>query len=267
MPRASFCFFSCFWPFSEKNIKRSPNGIKPAEWFFHNRRYAGNLRTKAKDPGGGHKPPSRGLGARLAGLWAPRGSFALLLPPINYLKIRNHGREPWKYISAAASFCLRKIPSGDRSGALPEGGFGHGGLLHQHHCLSDEASAVHHRPSGPLLVARWLLLSLGSSIQSSPWSWWTSIRCILLLHHVCRDPMNYGFMIRLSMIIIWVSSDLLYAWFRILVILFELWFLFGQLDLWFLHWGSAWFWVHTVRWPHPVTEGVARHVSSCCHQG
>ena len=48
--------------------------------------------------------------------------------------------------------------------------------------------------------------------------------------------MNCGFMIRLSMNLIWVSSDLLYAWFHILVILFELWVLFGQLDLWFLQW-------------------------------
>ena len=36
--------------------------------------------------------------------------------------------------------------------------------------------------------------------------------------------------------LIWVSSDLSYAWFHILVILFELWVLFGQLDLWFLQW-------------------------------
>ena len=29
------------------------------------------------------------------------------------------------------------------------GGFDHWGLLHQHHCLSDEAWVVYHRPSGP----------------------------------------------------------------------------------------------------------------------
>ena len=46
--------------------------------------------------------------------------------------------------------------------------------------------------------------------------------------------MNCGFMIRLSMNLIWVSCDLSYAWFHILVILFKLWVLFGQLDLWFL---------------------------------
>ena len=83
-------------------------------------------------------------------------------------------------------------------------------------------------------MARWLLLSLGSSIHSSPWSSWRSIRCNLLLRCVCRDLMNCGFMIRLSMNLIWVSSDLSYAWFHILVIFFEMWVLSGQLDLWFL---------------------------------
>ena len=44
-----------------------------------------------------------------------------------------------KYFSATASFYLRKISSRARFGALPEGGFGYGGLLHQHHDLSDDA--------------------------------------------------------------------------------------------------------------------------------
>ena len=35
------------------------------------------------------------------------------------------------------------------------------------------------------------------SVQSSPWSPWSSIWCNLLLQCVCWDPMNYGFMIRL----------------------------------------------------------------------
>ena len=46
------------------------------------------------------------------------------------------------------------------------------------------------------VTARWLLLSLWISIQSSPRSSWRSIRCNLLLRCVCRDPMNCGFMIK-----------------------------------------------------------------------
>ena len=186
--------------------------------FFHNRRHAGDLRTKAGDLGGGHKPTRPVLGGRPSRLvsspWLPCPRFFAYIFPKIPEKIRR---------SSKVLFCLRKIPSGARSGALPEGGFGHGGLLHQHHCLYDDAWVVHHRPLGPYLVSRWLLLSLGSSIQSSPWSSWRSIRCNLLWRCVCRDPMNCGFVIRLSMIYIWFFVDFLYAWFDILVSLSESW--------------------------------------------
>ena len=77
--------------------------------------------------------------ARLPGLWAPWATFALGLSPINSLKSQKKSRDHRKYFSAAASFCLRKIPSGARSGALPEVGFGYAGFLHQYHDLSDDA--------------------------------------------------------------------------------------------------------------------------------
>ena len=89
--------------------------------FFHNKRYLEDLRTKSGGLMGGHEPPRRALGGRLAGSWAPRGSFALPLSPINSLKSQNQRIEPQKYFSAAASFCFREIPSIDHSGALPEG--------------------------------------------------------------------------------------------------------------------------------------------------
>ena len=38
---------------------------------------------------------------------------------------------------------------GGFSGAPPEGGIDHGGLLHQHHSLSDDVWVVYLRPSGP----------------------------------------------------------------------------------------------------------------------
>ena len=44
------------------------------------------------------------------------------------------------------------------------GGFDHEGLLHQHHSLSNDVWVVYHRPSGPWLLARWLLLSLSLSL-------------------------------------------------------------------------------------------------------
>ena len=90
---------------------------------------------------------------------------------------------------------------------------------------------------GPELVARWLFLSLWFSIQSSPRCCWRSIWCDTSLRCVCRDPMNYGFMIRsifLSMKVIWVSFDLLYAWLIIASYFFYDICFFGQLDLFIL---------------------------------
>ena len=141
MPSASSCFSHVFDPFQRRILNGVQTERNCQKDFFRNRRRSGSLGAKAGEPQGPHKPPPRGQGARLRhpGLWAPWASSALGLSPIYSLKIPKKSGDHRKYFSAAASFCLRKIPSGARSGALPEGGFGHGGLLHQHHCLSDDA--------------------------------------------------------------------------------------------------------------------------------
>ena len=76
--------------------------------------------------------------ARPPPLWAPRCSTDVLLPPI-YTHI------PWKHhirsqnpISTAATFCTREIPSWGLFWCSAGGGIDHGGLLHQHHSLSDD---------------------------------------------------------------------------------------------------------------------------------
>ena len=100
------------------------------------RRAWGPSQKRPKGPTS-HHPAARG--ARHAGLWAPWRSPDLDLAPINSQIFPKKSGEHRNHFSAAASFCLRKIPSGARPGALPEGGFGYGGLLHQHHDLSDDA--------------------------------------------------------------------------------------------------------------------------------
>ena len=92
------------------------------------------------------------------------------------------------------TFCTCEIPSRDLFRRPAGVGFDHGGLLHQHHYLSDEAWVVYHRPSGSLLFARWLIFSLWFSIQSSPRCSWRSIQCNTLLQCVCQDPINCVFM-------------------------------------------------------------------------
>ena len=82
-------------------------------------------------------------------LVAPWRSPALGLWPINSLKIQKKSGRPRKHFSAAASFCFCEISSGDPSRCPAGGDFGVGGLLHQHHRLSNDSWVVHFRPTGP----------------------------------------------------------------------------------------------------------------------
>ena len=81
--------------------------------------------------------------------WAPRASTDLLIPPIYTHVPWNHRGAPRKTISTAATFCIYEIPSWSLRWRSAGGGIDHGGLLHQHHSLSDELWVVYHRPSGP----------------------------------------------------------------------------------------------------------------------
>ena len=70
--------------------------------------------------------------------WAPRSSTDVLLPPIyTYVPPTDRGRSQ-KPNSTAATFCIREIPSWGLFRSSAVGGIDHGGLLHQHHSLSDE---------------------------------------------------------------------------------------------------------------------------------
>ena len=167
---------------------------------------------------GSHEVATRTEGAPPP-LWAPHDSTDLVPSPIYSHIPQNQHREPRKHFSTAETFFTHEIPSRGLFRRPAGGGFDHEGLLHQHHCPSDEAWVVYHRPTGPWLVATWLLLSLWFSIPCFPRCSWRSIWCSTFLWCVCRDPMNCGFMISLSMNIIWIFSEFFYAWFDIFVIL------------------------------------------------
>ena len=77
-------------------------------------------------------------GARPPPSWAPRCSTDVLLPPIYTYVPPNHRRAPRKPNSTAATFCTREIPSWGLFRRSAKGGIDHGGLLHQHHSLSDD---------------------------------------------------------------------------------------------------------------------------------
>ena len=133
-------FFAYFSVSKKRNIKRGPNGMKPSRELFleqkQSKRLGVEVREASRCPQGreachtplGAPPPS----------WAPRGSTDLLLPPIYTYVPRNQPGAPRNPISTTATFCTREIPSWGLFRRSAGGGIDHGGLLHQHHSLSDD---------------------------------------------------------------------------------------------------------------------------------
>ena len=80
-------FFAYFSLSRKRNIKRSPNGMKPSGKLFLNGSNPGDLECTSGNQRGGHEaggaPTPR---ARPPTSWAPRGPPDVLLPPI-YLHI------------------------------------------------------------------------------------------------------------------------------------------------------------------------------------
>ena len=85
-------------------------------------------RQEGAPRGVGAPPPSR----------APRSSTGLLFLPIYTHIPRKHQERSPNPISTTATFCTREIPSWGLFRRSAGGGIDHGGLLHQHHSLSDD---------------------------------------------------------------------------------------------------------------------------------
>ena len=180
---------------------------------------------------------------------------------------QKHPGAPRNPISTATTFCTQEIPSWGLFWSSAGGGIDHGGLLHQHHSLSDDVWVVYHRPSVPYLLVRWLLLSLWISIQSSPRFSWRSIRCNSVCGVFVEIWWIVGLWSSLSMRNIWISSEFFYVWFVIFGSLFELSVWFGLLDWSFFPWEKCLALGSILRCPFPMTAGAARHVLYCCHRG
>ena len=126
-----FCLFQCF---EEKEYqtesKRNETfrsdlfGTNAIQETWSGRQEAAEEATRQE----GAPPPS----------WAPRGSPGLPPSPIYIDVPRKHPGAPRKTISTAATFCIREIPSWSLRRCSAGGGIDHGGLLHQHHSLSDD---------------------------------------------------------------------------------------------------------------------------------
>ena len=171
--------------------------MKPSGTWFSEQTRSRRLGPYVKQPT--RKPRGRGRAyppeARPPPSWAPCCSTDVLLPPIYTYVPPNDQIRSQNHNSTAVTFCIHEVPSWGLFRSSAGGDIDHGGLLHQHHSLSDEVWVVHLRPTGPLLLARWFLLSFWISIQSSPPLLWISIRCNLLFAVCLLRPMNCGFMI------------------------------------------------------------------------
>ena len=131
-------FFAYFRFSQKKNIKRSPNGMKPLRELFLERKQSRRL----------------GVDVREATRW-PRGSRARphprgpLVAPLNnffrlYISIypKNIGEQNRSGVPPPQASVATKNQSGPCSGTLPEGGTLTGGHLHHPGALHDEEGVV-----------------------------------------------------------------------------------------------------------------------------
>ena len=125
-------FFAYFSVSQKRNVKRSPNGMKPSGESFLEQTRTGRLgvdvKQQTRQPQGCSGRP-KGVGVPPPS-WAPCGSTDILLPPIYIHVPRKHPGAARKNISTAATFCIREIPSWSLRGRSARGGIDHGGPLH-----------------------------------------------------------------------------------------------------------------------------------------
>ena len=96
--------------------------------------------------------------------WAPWCSTDVLLPPIYTHITPNDQMRSQKPNSTAATFCIHETHLGACSGAPPEEGRHHRGLLH-HHSLFDEVWSSFPQTFGSI-VSSWMASSLSSNFKT-----------------------------------------------------------------------------------------------------
>ena len=143
-----------FLPISVFRRKGISNGVQ-TEWNLWERDFRNERDPEDLDPTSRHQPGRHEVG----GAPTPLGALSTLMGPTllhrrtssSYIYLHTPklpDTEPKTY-STAATFCTREIPSWGLFRRPAGGGIDHGGLLHQHHSLSDEVWVVYLRPSGP----------------------------------------------------------------------------------------------------------------------
>ena len=140
-------FFAYFSVSKKRNIKRSPNGMKPSGELFlernQSRRLGVDVREASRWPRGREARPTP---------WAcphPRGH--LLAPLTDFYRLymsiypKNIGEQNRSGVPPPQASVATKNQSGPCSGTLREGGSLTGGHLHHPSALHDEEGVVHPR--------------------------------------------------------------------------------------------------------------------------
>ena len=146
--------FCCFLPISEFHRKRISNGVQ-TEWNLRPRVFWNKCDPEDLDPTSRHQPGRNEVGGHTYPPGAPSTLVGPMLlhrrTPSSYIYLRtpNYQIQSQNPNSTAVTFCIHEIPSWGLFQSSVGGGFYHGGLLHQHHSLSDEVWVVYFRPSGP----------------------------------------------------------------------------------------------------------------------
>ena len=140
-------FFPCFSVSQKRNIKRSPNGMKPSEELFLERKQSRRLGVYVRDATrkargrGACPPPGRAL--------HPRGPLVASLTDFFRLYIsiypKTIGEQNRSGVPPPQASVATKNQSGPYSGTLPEGESLTGGHLHHPGALHDEEGVVHPR--------------------------------------------------------------------------------------------------------------------------
>ena len=138
------CVFHCLSVSQKRNIKRSPNGMKPSEKLFlerkQYRRLGVHVRGSTRKPRGRGRvqPPGHTVHPR-GPLVAPLMYFFCLYISIYPKTIREHNRSG---VPPPEASVATKNQSGPCSGTLPEGETLTGGNLHHPGALHDEEGVV-----------------------------------------------------------------------------------------------------------------------------
>ena len=136
-------FFAYFSVSQRRNIKWSPNGMKPSGELFLEQKQSKGLRVHVRESTrrarGRGRPPGRALHPR-GPLVAPLTDFFRLYISIYPKNIEEQNRSG---VPPPQASVATKNQPGPCSGTLPEGGSLTGGHLHHPGALHDEEGVVH----------------------------------------------------------------------------------------------------------------------------